>query len=257
LVNNNPQGFVRADEVWPRLQEWLGWLRTLGGWPPANLALLAALLALVAHDVWRRRLTRAAWLDLSLTVFILVYLAAYWLVAFSVYDRYLLPLVPLLGLLLARALVLPFSRRTAWAVLALVGLMAWPAWRAARSGYPVGGDHGAYDGIDELAAYLDGLPPATVIYDHWLGWPLDFYLFDSPAYTTYFATPADLTTALLEDSGEQPAVLLLPAWVGHDDVLAAVTEGGCQAQPAFQTVNRYGEPTLLVMTLGKEPASLK
>jgi hypothetical protein len=142
-----------------------------------------------------------------------------------------------------------WPRRRALAVLVLAGLMIWPALRAARSGYPVGGDHGAHDGINEVATYLDGLPAGTVIYDHWLGWPLDFYLFDSPAYTTYFATPEDLSAELRGLSGKRPAVLLLPAWVEHDGVLDAVSDAGYETGLVFCTTNRFGERNLLVLRL--------
>jgi len=248
VANNAPGGLVPPGELWPRLLAWGNWLRALGGWPPANVALVLGLVALAGGDLRRWR-TRAARLDLGLAAFTLAYFAAYWLVGFNVYDRYLLPLVPLVGLLLARALAVVWPRRTALAVLALAGLMAWPALRAARSGYPVGGDHGAHDGIDEIAAYLDGLPAGTVFYDHWLGWPLDFYLFDSPAYTTYFATPEDLAAELRELSGRRPAVLLLPAWVEHDGVLDAVSGAGYEAGLVFHTTNRFGERNLLVLRL--------
>jgi 4-amino-4-deoxy-L-arabinose transferase-like glycosyltransferase len=249
VANNDPGRLAHANEVWPRLGAWLDWLQYFGGWLPANAVIVGALLTVVGYDVRRRQRTRQILLDLCLAGFVLAYLMVYWLVAFNIYDRYLLPLIPLVGLLVARALVIVLPNRGTLAAILLVGLMAWPAVEAARSHYPTGGDHGAYDGIDELAAYLDGLPTDTVIYDHWLGWPLDFYLSASPAYTSYFSTPADLTAMLRTQSEEQPAVLLWPAWVDPGEVLAAASEAGYGAVPAYETVNRFGDTNLLVFDL--------
>lgn len=251
VLNNDPGRFIRPDEALPRLRAWLGWLAAVGGWPPMNLALGVSWLGVLGCALRQRRRSRYTWLDLGLAGYVLVYLVFYWGVAFNIFDRYLLPLVPLLALLLGRAVMLVLPRRGALAALALVALMAVPALRAARSAYPVGGDHGAYDGIDDVAAYLDGLPSGTVIYDHWLGWSLDFYLFDSPAYTTYFATPAELEAMLQKQDDTQNAVLLVPVWESGDAVLSAVTGAGFEARPAYETVNRLGTPNLRVFSLAR------
>ncbi len=41
---------------------------------------------------------------------------------------------------------------------------------------PIGGDDGRHEGINELADYLNSKPVATVIYDTWLDWELDYYM---------------------------------------------------------------------------------
>jgi hypothetical protein len=41
---------------------------------------------------------------------------------------------------------------------------------------PIGGDDGRHDGIHELADYLNSKPVATIIYDPWLDWELDYYM---------------------------------------------------------------------------------
>ena len=65
-----------------------------------------------------------------------------------------------------------------------------------RSQYPIGGDHGANDGIDQVADYLKTLPSGTVVYDHWLAWELGYYLGDGFVYLAYFDTPAALADDL-------------------------------------------------------------
>jgi hypothetical protein len=52
-----------------------------------------------------------------------------------------------------------------------------------RGDAPVGGDRTAYGGIDALAAYLNADLRGEVVYDHWLGWQLAYYLGEHPAVT--------------------------------------------------------------------------
>jgi hypothetical protein len=51
------------------------------------------------------------------------------------------------------------------------------AYQAAHNGYPVGGEHWAYQGLDEIVAYLkQNAPPDAVLYHHWLRWHYSYYL---------------------------------------------------------------------------------
>jgi hypothetical protein len=75
---------------------------------------------------------------------------------------------------------------------------------AATGIYPIGGDDGRHDGIDELAAYLNGKPVATVIYDRWLDWELDYYMGEwTNKRRVYYPTPQELVkgTLQLEETG--------------------------------------------------------
>jgi hypothetical protein len=55
-------------------------------------------------------------------------------------------------------------------------LCFFASWQAAEGQTTVGGDRGEHTGIDQLAVYLDSKPLGTIIYDHWLGWELGYYL---------------------------------------------------------------------------------
>lgn len=62
-------------------------------------------------------------------------------------------------------------------VYVLIGIvMLFPAAEAANGRLPIGGDRGEHVGIDELGRFLESKPVATIIYDHWLGWELRYYL---------------------------------------------------------------------------------
>lgn len=125
----------------------------------------------------------------------------------QVWDRYLLPLVlPLalvIGACVGRAVeaagniprVLP-GRRTAGArvvwlaapALVVLALALPPAVAAADGRLPIGGDHGDYAGLEEASAWVHGTAPegaasrdapGVVLYHHDLGWQHEFYLFDA------------------------------------------------------------------------------
>jgi 4-amino-4-deoxy-L-arabinose transferase-like glycosyltransferase len=262
-LDNVPGRFVRAGEVLPRARAWAFLLHYLTASTPVNLALLAGLAGLLVTGA--RRATRAGLADRLLMGFCLLYLAAYWLLAFNLWDRYLLPLVPLLAFLGARALrwvgvtvahVLPGRRRAAWraglAVL-LVALLAPRAAGAARSQFPIGGDHGAYDGIDGAAAFLRAQPAGTVLYDHWLSWEWGFYLYDGPVYVSWFPSPSELAVDLQAFGATSPRFLAIPAWEASAEIKAAVADAGFSLDPVYTAYRRDGPVTLVVYALRPTP----
>ncbi len=175
-VYNVPASLIAEPSSWlDRLAEWL----RLASWliaPPWLTLIMAA----VAAPGWmkRGRGDGAAKDETSLLLYILVYIALHTVAAFNQYDRYLLPVLPALVLLMAGRLarfirIRPHSSRIAAALGAVFILSS--LW-SVSSGLPIGGDQSEYDGIDELADYLNSKPVAAVIYDPWLGWELGYYL---------------------------------------------------------------------------------
>lgn len=78
------------------------------------------------------------------------------------------------------------------------------SFMAATGAYNIGGDDGRHDGIDELADYLNSKPIATVIYDRWLDWELDYYMGEwTNKRRVYYPTPQQLVhdALQLEESG--------------------------------------------------------
>ncbi|MBN1179196.1 MAG: glycosyltransferase family 39 protein, partial [Anaerolineae bacterium] len=86
-------------EVAPRLRAWAAWLPHLLGWPLLGVAVVGAV-GLVIRGVRRR--DWPALFDVALVGFCLLYVLVHWLWAFPVWDRYLLPLVPVMGVLTGR-----------------------------------------------------------------------------------------------------------------------------------------------------------
>jgi hypothetical protein len=138
----------------------------------------------------------------------------------------------------------------------LAGALSGPAVGAAGSKYPIGGDHGAYDGIDDMAAYLRTVPAGSVLYDHWLSWEWGFYLYDGPVYVSWFSTPADLATDLKAFGATSARYLAVPAWEGADEVWAAVAAAGYEATPVYTAYRRDGVTTIVLYELRRAAGAL-
>jgi 4-amino-4-deoxy-L-arabinose transferase-like glycosyltransferase len=250
---NNPGRLARSNEVWGRALALLKWGRYFGGTFLLTGVLGIILLVSVLWE-WidaRRGLPGAA-AALLIAGFLVAYLAVHWLVAFPILDRYLLPLVPLVALLIGRGIVEAarrlrrrFSAALPWLEVSaalLLGVLIWPALRASSEAYPVGGDHGAFDGIDQIADELRALPEGTVVYYQSLGWSLHYYLFDAYVYLAHFDGPRALQSDLdtFGHGGGERRYLVLASWDSDVEILAAVEGAGFCVHQDMVTADRYG-----------------
>jgi 4-amino-4-deoxy-L-arabinose transferase-like glycosyltransferase len=253
---------IYASELAPRLTGWLNFLPYFFG-PIVGLLGLIGLPILLHRDLTREARTRAAWIDLWLLTYSIGFLALHWLLAFPVWDRYLLILVPIIALLFARSLhvflsscplvlkSLPLSLSPSL-LLSIIALAMLPfSLAAAESQYPLGGDHGANDGIGQVADYLKGLPPGTVVYDHWLAWQLGYYLGDGFAYIAYFDTPAALANDLRVFAGQDDRYAIFPAREAPAKVIDAIGQVGYTLTPVFTTQDRFGQTSFTIYQIVK------
>jgi 4-amino-4-deoxy-L-arabinose transferase-like glycosyltransferase len=231
------------------------WLRLVGYFwaSPWFDAVLVG--ALAAWLLTRLASSRFQWsiggsrVDVLLAAFVGVFLFLHWLVGFQVWDRYLLGLVPLVALLAARAFTilggaisnLHWRRAYSTGLVAVAAFsLTGPVVQAAQGQLPVGGDHGAYDGIDELAAYVRSeLPPGAVFYHYWLGYHYRFYLYGAPLRLHWYPSLEDLT----HDAAvyrRKPRYIAFPSW--HDDapIRSALTGAGIDLVPILETMRRDG-----------------
>ena len=246
-------------ELWPRLAAWGELWQVLFGSPVLLFLLLLALPPFLALLIYHQDWPTAY--DQLFVLFLLGYGALHWFLAVPVWDRYLLPVVPILALVLGRflsrlvAFLGPEVPRPArsWLAPALLGflvLMHLPgAWSARAGGFAVGGRPGADSGAREVAAFLDDSPYGTVLYDHWFNWQWRYYLFDTGVYVNWFAHPAGLAEDLRVFGGtDGERYLVLPDTPLARPVLRAVAAAGYEAQPLLTT----GEMVLYVLIGGAE-----
>jgi 4-amino-4-deoxy-L-arabinose transferase-like glycosyltransferase len=229
-----------------------GWLELVASFwvSPWYGALLLGLLAVwFAGSRFTERISGPQKTDLALLVFVLGFLALHWLVGFQIWDRYLLGLVPLAALLAARAVVavgdairIP-ARRKVYILgisLIVVAMLAHPVWLATQSQLPLGGDHGAYDGVEDLAAFVRAkAPPGSVLYHHWLGYHYRFYLHGAPLRQHWYPDVGDLARDATVYRRE-PRYIAFPSWRDGDPAAIALAEAGVHLVPVLETARRDG-----------------
>ncbi len=245
--------------VWEHLSGFVSLLRYATGSRVLNTALLIGLPVLLVMDILstlgRPRTflsqsgepgaTGPARSDLVLSVFVFLFLAGHLLFSFLVWDRYLLGLIPVLALLLARVLTLPrrllkdapladlFCRLL---VVCALLLTFQPMRDAAASRFPIGGDHGAYQGIQQVVDYFQTVPADTTLYHRWLGWHWRFYLWGSPYAMHLWTSPADLAAQAAARPGARRYVVF-PSWRSSTEARLALADAGLtmrEVQRAFR-----------------------
>jgi 4-amino-4-deoxy-L-arabinose transferase-like glycosyltransferase len=209
---------LAGPEVWlSRLAAWASQGSYLYGARYATALILAVGLlpgVLAMRQRWAKNgepLDFGQRIDLLLLAYLAGYLALHVLVTFQPWDRYLLPVLPLTTILAARGLLtvwrgLGHGRWRAAAqlpvVLGLAGLLAWGSWMGVSGRLPVGSDHGAYDNLDRVVAFVRSRPSNALVYHHSLGWYFDFYLFDAPQERSWWENGwklADLANRVVHD----------------------------------------------------------
>ncbi len=188
-------------------------------------------------------------INLVLGLFIGSFLLLHWLIDLQVWDRYLLGLVPLVALLAGRALAdltgcalrnLSGLRLAAGLGLVLALTLTQPVLQATRSEIPVGGDHGAYDGIDDLAAYVrNHAPPGAVLYHQWLGYHYRFYLYEAPLRVHWYPDADDLARDATIYRRE-PRYIAFPSFRDGTPARAALAGAGVSLTPVSETTRRDG-----------------
>jgi len=264
-INYGGLRFAFASELGPRLIGWLGFLPHLFG-PILGGILVVSLMGLLVHAFGRGKGTRGAAIDLLLVAYMVGFFALHWLLAFPVWDRYLLILVPVMAVLLGRCAGWLVSWLVGWpeprltssnhptnyptiqlSTIAVAAALMLPfSVQAARSEIPIGGDHGPHDGIDRAAAYLRELPVGTVLYDHWLSWEFDYYLWDAPLYHAYFDTPADLARDLRAFGRSSTRYLVAPVNESLGKIERAVADAGFRIAPVMKSADRIGRTAFVV-----------
>jgi len=214
-----------AMQVWPRRLHDMAqivWYLT-ASWAAWALWALVILLAML----WQRNTERTGganrWLVIVLAAWSVWFLGMHMITTMQMWDRYLLPLTPVFALLVGYTVTAAARRvlhRAGWLVGAsyVVSMLVLlpPAFAAADGALPIGGDHGAYDGLTEAVAWFEQSASSdAVLYHQTLGWHLPFYLYGRTGAAGYgirwFANPV----ALADDAHKIPhrrKFLIETAW---------------------------------------------
>jgi len=234
--------FAPVTEWGQRLGEWWQWARYLVP-SPVLVALLVGGGVVLLIGRWRSRRVAdathgkegqiepfAGWRQVALdTIWVgygCGYMALHVLLRFSVWDRYLLPLAAPIAIVLARVVThlweeapsSPGGEKAIWLAMRVVLVVVVcaaaviPAWRAAHNGYPVGGEHWAYQGLDQIAAYLrENAPPDAVLYHHWLRWHYSYYLYGTSFELRWWQSAEHLRQEAMR-TPDRVQYIVLPDW---------------------------------------------
>ncbi|MBI1257453.1 MAG: phospholipid carrier-dependent glycosyltransferase [Chloroflexi bacterium] len=239
-VNNTPVGLITGDQIMPRLTQWLNYGRTLVGTP--TIVLAVALLFRIALET-RRKIERAAEIDLLLLVYIVGYLLINWLIAFNIYPRYLLPILIPAALLAARTVIwlwawlLPRLSQQEGVVLAaaLILTLAYGARSSSETRATLSEDGRDYSGILALADTLNAQTLGAVVYDHWLGWELGYYMGQwTDKRRVYYPTPDALVSDALKLTDPAPRYFVAPIGEPIMPWLDALRSAGFAVSPFYE-----------------------
>jgi len=266
LISYGGLVLVDSAQFVKRLGDWAEILHYVTASSFLNILLLGGLPCLLLYHLGWQRVEPATFFDAILSAFVILFLLGHWVLSFNIWDRYLLGLVPLLLILLARILwlasgalvsILPSLRgrgrgrvdshnRAFLTVVLLAVTLTGPALAATRSGYPIGGDHGAYDGIEAVAAYFrDRVPAGSILYHHWLGWHYSFYMFDFPLALRWYPSPEELADDARQADDSQRYVVF-PNGKTITEVEDALAEAGLELRSVYSTYGRDGSISFTV-----------
>jgi hypothetical protein len=215
------------------------------GAPTALFALFIPLAVIVRIVRAPRQCATAV--DVLLLAFVLAYFSLHWLIAFNTYDRYLLPLLPLLMILAARSGIWLWNGicryisepelKVAAAVIVLAIFTS--SLQTSQERLPFADRNGSfpnYEGIDELADFLNAQSLGAIVYDHWLSWELGFYMGEwSDKRRVYYPTPDALVADALQQPDPAPRYFPAPATLPISPWLEALRGAGFSIAPVYET----------------------
>ncbi len=228
--------------------------RVFSTWPAAliSIGLLLYLLTKTFHR-WRE------W-DFGVSAFSLAYLILHIIVDFQIWDRYILPIFPLLLVSALRGIqVLKIGKSRAWQsrfqvfiALALACFIAAGIPSGLGGKLPIGGEHRLHQGIAEAASFFEkNAPKGSVLYHHWLGWYWDYYLFDDDVDLRYYFTPeylADNAKKVLP----RPAFLVIPSWENGKPIKSTLGKQGILLETIKKFHRKDGSLSFTMYRLAKE-----
>jgi hypothetical protein len=88
-----------------------------------------------------------------------------------------------------------------------------------------------------------------VLYDRWLSWQWNFYLYSAPVYVAWMPSPAALATDLRAFGHTSPRYLAVPSWEQDAELRGAAASAGFEFVPRHHSYRRDGSLALTVYEL--------
>jgi 4-amino-4-deoxy-L-arabinose transferase-like glycosyltransferase len=233
-------------ELWPRFTGWLALAQYLFASPFWSLLALAALLwPFFQKDRSQTHNSQSGppptiQTSQFLSLFLLAYLLLHWFLAIPVWDRYLLPLLPIIAVLIGGMVNSQWSmvngQRGRVALFVISSLLIVNLFSSALDGrngrFPIGGSPQADGGAGQVAALLYDAPYGTVLYDHWYSWQWNYHLFWRRVHVNWVPHPAALAEDLrVFGSDGSPRYIVLPRDGRARPFQRAVSEVGFRLIP--------------------------
>ncbi len=128
---------------------------------------------------------------------------------------------------------------------AVLSTTAGPVRDAAASRLPIGGDHGAYQGIEQVVDYFRTVPGDTTLYHRWLGGHWRFYLWGSPYDFRAWTSPADLAAQAAALPGASRYVVF-PSWRSSTEARLALGRSGLSLREVHRALRSDGTVSFIV-----------
>lgn len=209
---------ARLQTLWQTLQHTFG------------IGVLTALLTIFVGSAFVRGNAMLRTFALWLMAFVGVHI----ILTLNLFDRNLILLLPPAALLVASGIISLNIRLQ----IVLMGLLLVFALFAASGTYDIGGDDGRHLGIDELAAHLDSKPIASVIYDPWLDWQLDYYMGQwTDKRRVFYPAPEFLVRDALALDETATRYFVVPRSIAVASWLSALRRAGFGIALDFESVN--------------------
>lgn len=226
--NNNPNRLIRSDEVLPRADQWLQDLALFA--PTATVALLLVGLGLVWLVISARQRYPGGVVSWWIVSYGVAYLGWHWLIAFPIYDRYLLPLLPFGLMVVGSGVAWLYEHWQRLTQLLIVGglIGAWqPATTAIHLTDPPVGQQ-----VDVVSQLLKTDYPGQIVYDYSLGWQLRWYLGQRPpVQVVFFPAPEQLAQHMQHDDGIR--YLIAPDRSNAEPWIALLAANGIQSRTIY------------------------
>lgn len=170
-----------------------------------------------------------------LWLWVLAFNGIHFMLTLNLFDRNQLVLMPIVIILVSSGLT---RIKQGWLTAIVISGMFIFACQATQWQLPIGGDDGRHDGIHELADYLNNKPVATVIYDRWLDWELDYYMGQwTNKRRVYYPTPDALAIGMQELDETGMRYLVAPSDIDITSWLGAVQDIGFIVESDFSNDN--------------------